>query len=257
MAEQVIWNKKLLIASLVLGVLAVGLFYIHDSYQEKRIRGKIVRVLKWRDDLKEGQKVTKDNVEVTEFSAGISSLEGVAREAHLDNLIDGGTLSRDVEQNRFVFVSEIYRTGAFRPSAGIKDRYRLFALKVDPDSTPGSLSVGDRVDLHGVVRIGGKQKTEKLIEYLRVLEVNGRAKNPEAANDDSRRPGGTGQTTIRRIGVEVTPQVALELNDLLDCVHGDIRVLVRKQTDAPLKGTGGVLTDKAMQALAEKRRAKD
>lgn len=235
MAETVVWNKKLLLISLLLGVVAVGLFYFYDSIQEKRIRGEIVEVLRWRQNMKAGDKIDSRSVEVLPISAGSASLDGVARKGDLDTVVVNGTLVRDVEKNHFIFYTEILGHRGGRPSQKIAKRSRAFPLPVDPKYTVGALlSQGDRVDVLGVLGIGGKApKTYTLIENLKVLGIGGRSKSPDEDFETGRKPAAS--RVYRTVSVEVTPQVGEQLADLLARVQGHILLLVRNPEDTDAK----------------------
>lgn len=235
MAETVVWNKKLLLISLLLGVVAVGLFYFYDSIQEKRIRGEIIEVLRWRQNMKAGDRIDSRSVEVLPISAGSASLDGVAREGDLATVVVNGTLVKNVEKNHFVFYTEILGHRGGRPSQKIAKRSRAFPLSVDPKYSVGALlSQGDRVDVLGVLSIGGKPpKTYTLIENLKVLGIGGRSKSPDEDFEADWKP--TGVRVYRTVSVEVTPQVGEQLADLLARVRGRILLLVRNPEDTDAK----------------------
>lgn len=233
MAETVVWNKKLLLISLLLGVAAVGLFYFYDSIQEKRIRGEIIEVLRWRQNMKAGDRIDSRSVEVLPISAGSASLDGVATKDALNTLVVNGMLAKDVEKNHFVFYTEILGHRGGRPSQSITKGSRAFPLPVDPKYTVGALlSEGDRVDVLGVLSIGGKPpKTYTLIENLKILGIGGRSKSPEEDFEADWKP--TGLRVYRTVSVEVTPQVGEQLADLVVRVRGSIMLLVRNPGETP------------------------
>ena len=235
MAETVVWNKKLLLISLLLGVVAVGLFYFYDSIQEKRIRGEIIEVLRWRQNMKAGDRIDSRSVEVLPISAGSASLDGVARKGDLATVVVNGTLVKNVEKNHFVFYTEILGHRGGRPSQKIAKRSRAVTLSVDPKYSVGALlSQGDRVDVLGVLSIGGKPpKTYTLIENLKVLGIGGRSKSPDEDFEADWKP--TGVRVYRTVSVEVTPQVGEQLADLLARVRGRILLLVRNPEDTDAK----------------------
>ena len=235
MAETVVWNKKLLLISLLLGVVAVGLFYFYDSIQEKRIRGEIVEVLRWRQNMKAGDRIDSRSVEVLAISAGSASLDGVARKGDLATVVVNGTLVKNVEKNHFVFYTEILGHRGGRPSQKIAKRSRAFPLSVDPKYSVGALlSQGDRVDVLGVLSIGGKApKTYTLIENLKVLGIGGWSTSPDEDFEADRKPASV--RVYRTVSVEVTPQVGEQLADLLARVRGQILLLVRNPEDTDAK----------------------
>ena len=251
MAEQVVWNKKLLIVSLLMGVVAVALFYMYASVQKKRIRGEMIEVLKWRRDMKAGERIVEDDVEVMALSTKAANFEGFATADHLETIVIDGTLSESVTKGRFVLISAIIDPTVRRPSDAIGEGKVAFPLYVDPNYTPGEmLRQGDRVNLLGVVRVGGRSQTHTLIGNLRVLEVGGRSTNPDRRYEENRgRP--KGQRSIRKISVEVSSGVALELNDLLMRVQGQIRVVVRNRADRPDKKLDGKINPDLAEVLRQ------
>ena len=68
MAEQpVVWNKKLLVVALILGVLAVALFYVYDAIREREATGSTVPVLHWKRDIEAGKAVTAADITVKDI----------------------------------------------------------------------------------------------------------------------------------------------------------------------------------------------
>ncbi len=255
MAETMVLNKKLLIVSLLLGALAVGMFYAYAHVQERRITGEVVQVLKWTRDMKRGEEIGRGDVTVVDIPGGSVSLEGVAIRSHLTLVVNNKVGAR-VEKNRFVFLSDVIGAGPRVPSDSIEMSKRGYTLEVDPGRAPGKmLRVNDRVDLLGGLIIGNKaRRTYTLIENLRVLAVGGRPGDP--GDDMSSRSSG-GSRTYRSITVEVEPEVAEQLTDLLRRVRDDkgrlgrVLVVVRNRSDTKIK-TGqkeGQITPDALKAL--------
>jgi Flp pilus assembly protein CpaB len=238
MAEQVVWNKKLLVVSLLLGIVAAGLFYAYDTIQQRRARGEIVQVLRWESDLKAGTVVSSEDVQAIDLPAGRSSLEGVARPDELP-LIEGQPLIRSVKANSMVYLSDVDDRRQTRPSHAISEGMRGFPLRVDPNYTPGQMvQVNDRVDVLGVVPVQGRPRPYLLVENLRVTGVGGRSPKPD--EDFAADPGDPGARIYRSVVVEVSPEVATQLANLLLRVQGKVWLLVRHPTDMESQFSGRI-----------------
>jgi Flp pilus assembly protein CpaB len=226
MAEGVS-NKKLMVVALVLGVLAVILFYAYDSLKESRFRGERVRVLRWARDLRAGDPVTGGDILDFEISAtAVKALEGVIKAQERGSLFSKDTtVTRGVTKNDFVRYTDILGTAGNRPSDDITEGMLGVALPVDPVFTPGELlRVNDRVDLIGMLSLKGKPaEAYTLIENLRVVGVGGRAGSPEEdLGGHTGRRAEMGLRVYRSITVEVTPEVARQLAGIIPRVQGRI-----------------------------------
>ena len=232
MAEEVVRSKKLLVTALIMGMTAVALFYLYTYVQEKRRLGDEVRVLKWARDIDRGEEIIgADVVDVPIRKQLLERLEGVMQLDDRDSLIAPGTrVNRRVRKHDFVRFKDVLETLSGRPSENITHGMVAITLAVDPYHTPGDLlRVNDRVDVIGLVSVRGRPKAHTLIQNLRVLVIGGSSANPEAQGM-GRRPMKS-MRVYRAVTVEVYPDVAVQLADLMPRIQGKLFLTVRNPTD--------------------------
>jgi len=131
MAEQRVWNKKLLVVSFITAVVAVGLFYVYDSIQQRKITGDVVEVLKWRRDLRAGEEINPADIAVVKITRqAVQALEGVMRKEDMKGMVtDGAHVNRDVRRQGFVLFQDIIEIQGDRPSRGISTGKCAFTLR--------------------------------------------------------------------------------------------------------------------------------
>jgi Flp pilus assembly protein CpaB len=255
MAETVVWNKKLLLAALAVGVVAVILFYVYSSMAERSLRGENIRVFKWQRTILANEKVSPQDVISVEIPQNqANALEGVVQDTERDKaLLNEGMISRTVHKNDFVFYKDLLNAGGTGPDQGITGSKKALAIPIDPSAAPvGMLSVNGRIDLHGRVSMSGKPPQEYvLIRNLKVLGLG--AQTAEADNWASRTKSAyqAGSTNYRSVTVEVDEDVALQLGDLLPHVDGKVWVIVRNRADASPDSFNGKINPELMAVLKQ------
>ncbi len=235
MAETVVWNKKLLIASLILAGFAVAIFLLYDSAQKKKLGGDVVQILQWRRDLAGGDEISEADIAVVNINSSAMNLKGILRKGS-ESVVIGGHVNRPVRRSNPVYYSDITGTLSGTPADSIAKGMRGFTLRVDPNYTPGDMiRVGGRVDVLGMVRLKGRSaKTYTLVQNLRVLAVGGRGPKPEESFGRKRgRPYDPGMRVYRSVTVEVKPELAEQLVDLMPRILGKVWLTVRNPADAP------------------------
>lgn len=224
-------NKKLLVIALISGLVAVGLFLAYDSAKEKQLTGDTVTVLKWTRDMNSGEEVSaNDWVEVDVRRKEYNSKMLTKDDRQL--VSPGAKVNRKVSRDEYIHFSQLTGIEREGPSANIRKGWLAVSLPVDPYYTPGGLlQVGDRADLIGLISVKGKPaKAYVLIQNLRVVAVGGRGENPDdrfgasPSKDSSAR-------VYRSFTVEVKPEVAVQLADLMPRIDGKLWLAVRNPTD--------------------------
>jgi len=239
MAEQSVVNKKLLLLSLVLGVVAVILFIVYDSLKEERLRGPTVRVLKWTRNLGPDEEIRPGDVADVEISVrDMEAIQGVVRWSERHLVAEGSHVNRRVSKGDYIRYGQIIEIDTSLPSSAVRVGWRGIPLQVDPYKSPGNmLSIGDRVDVMGMVSIRGKPpRNHILIQNLRVLAIGGESENPqEQIGSAQARRYNPRRRVYRSVMVEVTEEVAVQLGDLLPRVQGKPWLLIRNPTDRKAK----------------------
>ena len=237
MAETVVWNKKLLVASLILGGFAVAMFLLYDSVQKKKLSGDVVQILQWKRDLAAGEEIGDADITVVNINASAMDLTPVLRKENKIVVI-GGHVNRAVRRGDPIYYKDILGGTTRTPADDISKGMRGFTLRVDPNYTPGDmLRVGGRVDVLGMVRLKGKPaKTYTLVQNLRVMAIGGKGAKPEEPFGSKRgRRYDPGMRVYRSVTVEVSPALAEQLVDLMPRILGKVWLTVRNPTDAPKK----------------------
>ena len=235
MPENGAGSKKLLVASLLVGVVAVVLFYVYDSIRTKSLRGRPIRVLKWTRPLDPGDEITAADITDTEVNVQeVEAVKDVVKQTERHLVPEGAHVNRKVSKGEFVRYNQIIEMQSATPSKGISEGMRAVTLSVDPYHTPGDLlRFNDRVDVIGLVSIRSKPaKAFVLMENLRILAVGGRSQSPDESLGSARgRRYDPGMRTYRSITVEVKPAVAVQLADLMPRLIGKLWLVVRNPTD--------------------------
>jgi len=240
MAETVVWNKKLLIVAVALALAAVVVFIIYDQLQQAQMTGDRAKVFVWKRDLRSGEEVTASDYALQEIPRSVlADLKGVVPPADEQLLRGNARVNRAVRGSDFVRYSDLLGTRGGGPSTQIKLGMRLFTISVDPNRTPGNgLGPDDRIDLIGLVSVKGKPpKAYLLIENLRVLAIGGRAARSSEATvtGAEARKYDPGMQVYRSVSVEVYPDTAVRLADLLPRILGNVWLVVRNPTDTTIR----------------------
>ena len=231
--EEVVWNKTLLVVSVLLGLLAAGLFYAYDWRMKKKLTGETVTVLRWKRSLHRGDLVALSDIEEVTLRKQIAGeLKGVVTLKDR-TLLEGGNvrLARDVRKYDFVLLNDILGTTLDSPSRGIGEGMRAVTLRVDPNMTPGDmLRVNDRVDVVSLVSFPGRPlRAYVILKNVRVKGIGGRSANPEerVARGTAAGRYRPSMRTYRSITVEVKSETVQQLAELLPRLRGKLIVALR------------------------------
>lgn len=249
MGETVVWNKKLLVASLILAAFAVAMFYLYDAAQKKKLSGETVQVVQWKRSLATGEEIADDDIGPMIASSSVKDLQGVIRWENRSIVLGKRRVNRSVSRGDRVYYNDIVGASEKTPADDITPGMRGFTLGVDPNYTPGDmLRVGGRVDVLGMVQLKGQPaKTYTLVQNLRVLAVGGKVKSEESI--ESRRTSGI--RVYRSVTVEVSPALAEQLVDLWPRIQGKVWMTVRNPTEMPEKGSYTGINPKIESILSQ------
>ncbi len=256
--EELVWNKTLLVVSVLLGLLAAGLFYAYDWRMRKKLTGDVVTVLRWKRSLRRGDLVALSDIEEVTLRKQIAGeLRGVITRRDR-TLLEGGNvhLARDVRKYDFVLLNDILGAPLDSPSRDLGEGMRAVTLRVDPNMTPGDmLRVNDRVDVVSLVSFPGRPlRSYVILENVRVKGIGGRSANPEdqpagAARARGYRPS---MRTYRSITVEVKRKTVQQLAQLLPRLRGKLIVALRPLPKGELGAeAGGELNPELLPLLKQ------
>jgi len=200
MAEQApgVKNKKLLLVSLVLGVLVVLIYNVHINRVRKAGEGNRVMLLKAPPGgLKAGRSVSLkelDKVWVSEdIAKALGSVIWIRKPEDFDSYKDW-KLSQSVEENQLLRHDHYGIVETVSPTQRIAEGMEVCPLTIDPPLSKDEMEYihpGARVSVIGEFGDGRSTKHYRIIEGVRVRT-----------------------RTNRVIWVEVAPDVALMLADL-------------------------------------------
>jgi Flp pilus assembly protein CpaB len=171
----------------------------------------------------------------------------------------GKHVSRSVERKNKVYYKDILERSGGTPADDITKGMRGLSLRVDPNYTPGNiLRVGGRIDILGRVSpIGKPAKTYTLVRNLRVLGVGGHGEKTEESIGSKRRRGyNPGIRVYRSVTVEVSPELAEQMVDLLGRVQGKIWLTVRNPSDAPKRKSETGINSEVLSVLSQPTKKK-
>ncbi len=228
-------NKGLLVTALVLGVLVVIVYNWHISRVREAGIGEKVMMLVPKRTMEAGEKIEESDLEIRE-------VETHFKDSMTSNVIFGvkpaelkdEELSRRVQRGKFLRWDDILGHEQQSPTVLLDEGTESFQISISPRESPGQmLRVGDRIVLLGVLAPPGKPvSTYRIIEGVKVVSIGGMAVSPSMGS----RPGGrrkysTVMKSYRTIGIQVTPETALALNNIMTHLLRDLRVDVVAHKD--------------------------
>ena len=147
--------------------------------------------------------------------------------------LDGEELSQRKHRGRFLSWDDILGHGTVTPSSDLEPGTESFQIAIQPLDSPGRmLSVGDRVVLMGALALSGKSaKTYRIIEGAKVVSVGGMTMRPWPIGGRTRSGTVAETPDYRTIGLQVTPDTAMNLHNVLTHLVGHLRVNVLSRKD--------------------------
>lgn len=233
MAETVVWNKKLLVASLVAAVLAAALVYIWSLSQENKARGEQVRVWKWTRDIPAGSAIRPEDLEVVGIPLStVDNIKNVVKESDSARPEEQYKVVRDsVRKEAMVRFSDFGEKGVSSGTDFFNPGKRGYTLKVDPNETPANLRVKGFIDIMGRVRVGGGTRDLWILKNVRVVGVGGEGLGADFDEGSTAVPmKATGQRMFRSIEIELDPEVC-RLMFQLEAFVDKFKIFDRKTGD--------------------------
>ncbi len=213
-----IQNKKPLLAAAVLAIAVVVLYNIHVARIRDAAKGQTVNLLRYTRDIEASERIKEgDFEEIPVDRRLLASLGQVVEREGKTKILDFGKLNQAVQKHQLVFWYHVTGDSRLGPAGTIAPTKVAVALPLDANRVPGDIvRVGDRVNVLGMLSVkNGPVKTYRIIESVVVRTIGGKGENPYASIRRSRRLSSDGQRVYRTIGVEVTPDVSLKLNNLI------------------------------------------
>lgn len=250
---QGIQNKWLLLIAVVLGVIVAVIYNVHIAAIRAEQKGRTIEVIELVRDLDPGDRIEADDITQAEIPRAHAEAFGkvVRWEDRPTVLARGGkAVNQSLMKGEFLLWSAISGSGGSRASAKLGDGMVARALEFDDEESLGDLlSPNDTVNLLGVFSLrGGQPQTYRIISGVRVLNVGG-----VGASDDASRGK---RRNYRKITIELTPDVSLQLNNLMTHILGPIRLELNKSSARLPRDAGTIspqLRPLAQQAQPSRR----
>lgn len=227
MADTIVWNKKLLVASVVVALLAGILVWIWTGVQEDRAKGDQVRVWKWKRDIASDTEVKAEDVELIEVQRSTAAKwENLRPESQNP---EGEKLTRGVRKEDPVRQSDFIGGGH---RSNIAKGKRGFTIRIDPSLCLGDLvRPGTKVDILANIKVGEKQEMYVVLKNVRVLAVGGvGGEDPTAMGtgmNANGRPPATPIRQYRNIAVELDADTMLQVAHIQAYIDAPFQLAVR------------------------------
>jgi pilus assembly protein CpaB len=223
-------SKVILIAALLMAVITTILFKQYVTGLENKYKGeqKRISIVVPKTDIKKNQKVTKDNLELKEFSADSVHPEAVK---NIDNIIGNYALT-DIKAGEVLFASRF--TNQFQESElitrKIKEGYRAVAIGVNyVESVANLIQPEDYVDIIYTVPDEANNKkllTTTLFENVRVLAVGKRIVEKDSENTNTNKTTQV-EAEYNSVTVELKPEDIIKIANADE--KGNIKFVLRSK----------------------------
>jgi Flp pilus assembly protein CpaB len=236
-------NIWLLFIALGLGLIVVVIYNVHIYRVRREGRGKTIRLLRVSRDMDSGDKVARDDIVVIPVDKRFENSLGNVIGADSLEFAVGSTVNQAIEKDQWLLWGHITRVGEDNPNPISRGMVGV-TVPIDPQRVPGTLlRPRDRVNILAVLGPGkGPLKTYRIIDWVRVLAVGGRGpEQARATSSGTRRP--VGMRIYRSITVEVTPDVSLQLANVLTHISGSCWVELISSKDAKPRNAGRINPD--------------
>lgn len=220
-------NKGLLVTALILGVVVVLVYNWHINQVRQAGIGETVRMLAPKRSMEAGEKLEVSDLKVisveTNFKDGLGS--NFIFNTRPEELKDE-ELSRRVQRGRFLRWDDILGHGTLSPAENLSKGMESFQISIEPRESPGQmLRVGDRVVLMGVLAPPGMPVTTyTIIKGVKVVSIGGMAGDTGGSRAGARSGYTRVMRSYRTLGIEVRPETAVALSNIMTHLLGQLRV---------------------------------
>jgi Flp pilus assembly protein CpaB len=232
---QGVQNKWLLIIAVILGLVTVFIYSEHiDAIRDHENANK-VSIIEVKRNLRQGDKITLKDIKKTEVPRlEKKSLGNVMLWPQDKSLALGKPVNQAINKGQFLLTQHLYGSSAEKYTRKIAAGMVAMPITFNADSSGGDLlSPGDTVNLLGNFSVNrGRYKIYRIIDYVRVLGMGGRTEVGSG--------GGKGMTNYRKLTIEVTPAVSIELRSVLTHLKGDIGMDINRDGATPPPNAGKI-----------------
>ena len=224
-------NKGLLVSAVVVGLLVVAMYNYQINQVRKAGRGESVEVLAFARAHDAGEQIKEHSFSRVkmdlDFIEGLGDVVNLRDDKLTDVVGQGQKLQMAVPSGRFLRWGHLQGYKGDPPSANIRKGMEFFPLGIEPRLSPGTmLNIGDHVSLMGIFTTKSGRGTYRIMEHVRVLSIGGVTGRGLATRTGGSRTSGTSQRTYSSLGIEITPDTARRLNNVLTRLEGPLHVSV-------------------------------
>jgi pilus assembly protein CpaB len=223
-------SKYILIAAIIMGIITTVLFrqYIVNLDKKYKESQKIISVVVPKADIKKNQMVTKDMLELKDFSAAsvhpqaVRKIENIAGQYALVDMKAGEILFASRFTNQFKETEQITRK--------IKDGYRAVSIGVtDVESVSSLINPENYVDVVSTTGDKNNPQTVTLLTNVRVLAVGKRITEKDTAvkTTDKLVQNDKANGDYTSVTVELKPEDIVKIVNADE--KGDIKFVLRSQ----------------------------
>ena len=213
-------NVWLLIIALGLGLIVVAIYNVHIWKVRQEGRGQNIRLLRVTRDFSPGDKIGADDLaDVPVPKQYEASLGNVIGADNWDFAV-GNVVNQAIEKDQWLLWGHITNEDTSKPSNVLGKGNVAVAVPLDPRLVPGDiLRQNDRVNVLGLLSIGGTLKSFRIIEGVRVLAIGGEGLKPGKSFE--RRPKARrAARSYRNITIELSKEVSPLFANVLTHVSG-------------------------------------
>jgi hypothetical protein len=242
-------SKWQLFVAIGLAILVVILFNVNQARMRRLAEGDMVELLQYTRNMRVGDRITEKDITVQPIPArGAEGLKRVLRNQQEDyNSVVRQYLSKDVRKGDFVEWSHVSGSGEDRPSHNIEETELEIGVPIESLTSPGrDMSIGDRINLVGRFPLNGKIEAVRVIENVRVLSIGGQGMSSLGTGSGVSTGSSRSKSAYRSIGLEISPEISLQLQNLRTYLVGDYVVELRNPRDQTLADTdvAGTINEK-------------
>ncbi|HUT02158.1 MAG TPA: Flp pilus assembly protein CpaB [Phycisphaerae bacterium] len=241
-------NVWLLIIALALGLVVVVVYNFHIYRVRQEGRGKTISLLRVNRDIEAGERLADEDLQEQFLPKQYEgSLGNVVRAENKENAV-GSVVNQNIEKGRWLHWSHIIGGDTAKPANVIAKGNVAVTVPVDPRMSLGDiLSQNDRVNILGLVPVGQQLRTFRIIKGVRVLAIGGEGIRPNKVMEWTPKSK-QGSRSYRSITIEVSPDVSIQLANVLTHVSGSCWVELLSSSEARSADFGKIspeLKDKA------------
>jgi Flp pilus assembly protein CpaB len=231
-ASSGLQNRWLLLIAIVLGLLVVGIYNAHIAVIRASQESRMVEVVQVNQDVQAGEKLTREMIVSRAVPEEyLDSIGDVILWKDKDSIVSlgGRAVNQLVPKGYFLYYKDVFGSKSGKASAKLGEGMVAHGIDVDPNQTPGGLSVNDKINLIGKFQLPGEAQARyvRIITRVRVYAIDGETTE---TNRGGRR--------YNKVSIEVTEAVSLQLRNVLSHMIGDVAVELC-QADAPITSEAG------------------